>query len=849
MDPADEIERVIEIGKRNQTVIQRAKAWCRNIRCERGMRGTGLIEEETGLPISGGTFACEFAARGAKAQGMNLEPIALDFYCSNCIDCEHREPTGDLDHLGRWADEIIRERARLQEERERREQRDRILRAERAAKRRLSLGTLDAERQSILELLERVDAAEVDFSAGEALVEQATLHPDAFPAELLECLVVDGKDHGIDAFLAAVYVVQERRGTLRLEDVVDLALWGLSNGVALSASADYLSKSARTGDLDNNSGAFLNAIRLAGPRSYELFGEIIEPEPDVFVRFLSVDPDVSLSLLCAELVQADAWRRASSAKAAVYALHSFPEHTERIISALLDSLKYDDVYRYSGDPNPTESACKAIATALLSETAAVEALIDQTWTNATTPYRERLLNIYRAAVFPRGNELPEGVVSAAAKRCTNVILEKSDGSLLEKASNLLSLMCRSQRETIITLEQLFGCLAVISQEIETAQPDPEDVEAYLKQEMRKMELSSSAYRISESIRQGEAVDPDGFWTQVVEMWQGAPDDSILKEYVSGIVAAAQSARRYLPQALPILYSVAFGNSVSARAKSVEALGRIARQSRELPEEVAVAITAALGDPHVHVAAAAASVIPCFLVAEYDVANLCKRLLDIAQACAQYDMPRKAEDAIQSALSISSRSSRPEVYEAVKSIALKVINTFPVYEAAESLVRLDCLSSSLRWVPAVLKALRPSDEPNEDLARDNRDRLVMRLRDHPEQSAVNIKEIYDLGVELIPINRMRAWQIADLLSELGAVDQSAAIAEQIASDLPDTPENHARILYSQQIEDCFKLECAVDAGDITTINAAADDWRVHYEAEKQYKEEIGNGDQQFFPFPT
>jgi hypothetical protein len=61
-DDTDALIRDAEaIGRQNQEIIDLARAWCNHIRRDRGHMGVGIVEETTGLPVSGGTFTCDFA--------------------------------------------------------------------------------------------------------------------------------------------------------------------------------------------------------------------------------------------------------------------------------------------------------------------------------------------------------------------------------------------------------------------------------------------------------------------------------------------------------------------------------------------------------------------------------------------------------------------------------------------------------------------------------------------------------------------------------------------------------------------------------------------------------------------
>lgn len=116
MDSIDSsIEDALSLGRENQEFISLGKAWCTHIRTDRSAFGVGLLEQETGLPISGGRFTCDYAANQDWAAAPQLSASALNFYENNCPGCSHRSPGGRIPNLGTWAEQRLNERARERE--------------------------------------------------------------------------------------------------------------------------------------------------------------------------------------------------------------------------------------------------------------------------------------------------------------------------------------------------------------------------------------------------------------------------------------------------------------------------------------------------------------------------------------------------------------------------------------------------------------------------------------------------------------------------------------------------------------------------------------------------------------
>lgn len=90
MTEGDQFEQAVGIGQQNTHLISLGKAWCTHIRTDRSGWGVGMLEEMTGLPITGGRFTCDFARNPTEVSAMQLEATTLGFYEDNCKGCGHR---------------------------------------------------------------------------------------------------------------------------------------------------------------------------------------------------------------------------------------------------------------------------------------------------------------------------------------------------------------------------------------------------------------------------------------------------------------------------------------------------------------------------------------------------------------------------------------------------------------------------------------------------------------------------------------------------------------------------------------------------------------------------------------
>ena len=210
-DPLNSMMRdALDIGLENLEILRLAKAWCQHATMSGGM-GVGLLQQATGLPISGGSLRCDYAKAPPQLLGMQLAYSALAFYEANCVGCKDRVPGDGEPNLATWAAEQRRQRdaehARLEQERADESTR----RDQRHEDRRRRLSSTSAPIAQILELVERIDAERPDAQATKDLLILADQEPEAFEdAVLLDlretALAVRG-----DALMEAVLLVGQRR--------------------------------------------------------------------------------------------------------------------------------------------------------------------------------------------------------------------------------------------------------------------------------------------------------------------------------------------------------------------------------------------------------------------------------------------------------------------------------------------------------------------------------------------------------------------------------------------------------------------------------------------------------------
>jgi hypothetical protein len=414
-DFQDLLNQALGTGLENLAVLQLAAAWCQNIGDTKGPMGTGMVEQITGLPISGGSLRCDYA-KAPTMFGMSLEHTALDFYEQNCIGCAHRKPTDATEHLGTWADALIAERDEQCRQQEEAHRQAVEARQRRHKERRLLLGAPDVTLQSILDLIDRIDAEAHDPEAERLLLSHAEMAPGDFPDELVDHMTNESTAIGNDALLKSVIAIFDRQGRPATDRMLKVAFDAVGRDVAAAAAGRVIAVHAKSFDVDGRS--LDGVVLLAAGRkdsSGRPYGVGAEPAP--LIHLYDLDPERAVQLIGAKLGDEEIGWRAKAAQAADKLVGARPEAVPRLLPALLDAIKFPDKSFYLGDPFATAQARNVVANILEGDPASTAREIDARMQTANVAYARELWRCYDSASRGRLREpLAKDVAEVIATR-------------------------------------------------------------------------------------------------------------------------------------------------------------------------------------------------------------------------------------------------------------------------------------------------------------------------------------------------------------------------------------------------------------------------------------------------
>lgn len=811
MTEGDQIEQAVRIGQENAHLVSLGKAWCTHIRTDRSGWGVGMVEQMTGLPITGGRFTCDFARQPVQSAGMQLAMTALAFYEHNCKGCPDRAPGDRVPNLSTWAEPLLAERAEREKAEAAARQAALAERQKRTEFRTLVAASLPAASQQIVGLINRMDLDPFDADAHESIRDHAHLAPDAFTDDIKEMLCTDARVLQSSVLLDVLLEVDASGAQIH-----GLCLDAVREGWGISEGCRYLSEHGLQADLDQN---LLDAIVFhAAPADALVYRT--PGEPAALLHYHASAPDMVEHRVSELLRHGDSWRRAAAASASEALVATDPDCGQRLLTALLDGLRHpedwDDNYRASGE------IASVVAVILKHASELVDAAVERRWSRASAEYRARLLGCY-GAVVPWGPEqlaaeVGRIVIARAVTALSEPLDQRSDsidGDYQGRASDLLERGVRASPTDVVQQDVLIGLL-LDWLERERNLDETELADTELTNPLAALEKMGAKARIGRVVRAiGNAVvaagkrDPSAFVAICSDLYSGTqPAPLVRAEAVrlAGRVAAAPST---IGDALPLIYTAMLGNDQIVRAAGMEAAERVMRAmpSESIPPLLAEAVVTGLTDEYLIVGMAAVKAIrevPADLI---DHRGASAKLL---VAAASYASDRLRDRMVQDALASAHHFAQDDeqLLDPTRAVALEVVKRMPAYNARDTLCRHGWLELHDNWADAAIHALRIDDDPQyENLGDDDKELLLEKLG-RCRLAAHQIDTLATGELEASKQNWRRSLLAAELFSELARPDLSVRMIDAHLESVPDTIEKQSTRRSMEMVLHVYGLEEAI-----------------------------------------
>lgn len=800
MDKEDieaQIQQVTEIGQENRGILMLAAAWCKHIDVERGPMGVGVVEQLTGLPISGGSLRCQYA-EPATTFGMQLKGTAVAFYEQNCIGCPHHSPTGTTPNLGTWADEIIAvrkeeerkaEEARLEEAQRRTERRDR---------RRLSLGTRDPAVQALLDLVDRVDAEDRDKEAEDLLLKTAELSPQDFPDALLDHLATEAVAIRRDALLEVVFAVFERSGRPPVERVLSLAFDAIGTGLAIASAGRVIA--AHAAAIPSEVRIRRGLVRLAsGWFSFSGTGWT-GSEPAALVRFYDLTPDAALETVASLLRESDPWMRSMGAHAAGALVKARPAAGSSLVAALLDCVVVHDGSRYHGDPFPQPAAAGVVAD-ILARDPSIDDTIAARMTSASERDAKALWDCYSLATRSRFRKSVKDATLGVIERRAKTILESEfpPGLHADVAQTLAYQSSDPAAAGGVSLAELIGLLRTWNVKAQQADalkpPDPSPMEAFLEWQGDKLQVDGVVRNIGDALKKRVGKDAIAYIETLEHLWARTGTDALSERDRCSLVEglSAITTQDALDRAEPTLSKALSADAPLERVSALDALARMQHRDLRFPDSLQrLVVTNLLMHDRLVVVTYAIRALPVVTVTDEERANVVERLLSFGMA---YNRDALRSDEVENALAQAGRLADGQEYEArAVEVALQIVDGMFTSDAADALSHLRRLRTGPAWVASVIRALSPDDRGGNwwGVHEGRKDELLRLLAGAPgEWLAPNWDALEAAAQADLDLEGSFTWAIADLFARHGEHERAARLSQAVVDGTPDTHESRHR----------------------------------------------------------
>lgn len=828
----DLFEESLERGARNQEVLQLAAAWCQNVGVTKGPFGTGALEQLTGLPITGGSLRCDHA-KAPTLFGMRLEDSAVAFYEANCIGCPHRQGTDAEEHLGTWADAVIDGREKLRQQQEQVRQEAEKARQRRHEHRRLMFGAPDVTLQSILDLIDRVDAEARDLEAEGFLLDHARMSPGDFPDPLIEHLAHEAIAIGNAAILETVIAVFERQARPRVSTMLELAFQAVDCNVAAEAAGRVIAVHAAQSDFGDRELAGI--VRLAAGHQAEEGSHWVGAEPAVLLRLFDEAPSQAIELLAASLRCEDVWMRATAAHAAEKLVGARPTAAPALLHALFDAAQLPDNSRYYRDPFAAAHAQLVVADIFAAQPRATAHLLNAEIRKADAKSARKLWGCYDKAANPRHDELlsPEAA-NMIATRAIALLRKALDLELATDVANTLAMICTYHGEglnldldVLIQLLQRWADFLLDYNRSESALTEgskqQEILLAYLEEGHDvHLKISTVHGKLKEVVTAIAKQEPGRYLRFVTDRARDQSRISSAQHSLLQIAGEVVRNQRDLCIITPSLITSLNSNDVKEKTTALRAISKIGQRDIKIGIELGQCILTIIAREKEIVVAGAIDVLWHVDIPSPMKPDVINFLLGFAKV---YGPQRLCPSVVESALSLAVHLAKDEKYiHTVTQRSLEIIAEFPSAEAV----------SPLRWLPferhpawpaAVVQALHIDPDPRYFDFRDGeRAELLRRLASLPtEQLSPHLDDLEKVAGARLSHEHSWVWAIADVFARHHEHQRAASLCDTVIASLPDTFEQRPMRRFARQVALGHHLNAAIAAGDEKAAQQALSEW--------------------------
>ncbi len=595
-------QKMIELGKENQTLIPKIKNWCRHIDIKQF--SAGMLAVVTHLPIGQLQVICEYGVPSGTA--MNLDWIARDFILANCIQCSYHQELSP-ENFGRLI--IAEKESEIAEKREteiRRQQLEKELYIQAKA----TLDTKEVTEGSVNRLILNLYSKEIEDSSElhSQLVEAAQMAPEFFSEKALQVLT--------DCFLEdfGKVCIQVTRKICKFRKEIPDFVFQMSCSVISNGFSEKI---------DDAYGIIADYIELNGAQSVlPILPEIISAADyyrslwlthgfrhetphlpnliDLFHFLFNNEPDAVRAAFQSRLHIDHKETKFNTAK---LLLNLLPGEIDNIIPLTRDILRSleleDDHFEDSAD----EAVYNLLAHLYVYSPSIIGKEVDDYWQHASGEIKVLLLKMYaRISLYAADKDYYLGSLvfdRVCYVQQLPIIFEKLytavadiriEVRLREEICHLLKQVLRDH-PTLLSrkLNQFLGRLAITVRELVHITSSSNGSQTGLEVEEQEAAYNSIILRLTEILHELIATNPSEYYQSIIEFLDelNSKTDSRLKSELVKTLSIFGRSYELLPQVIPKLYKYLVDfESVSIRQAAIDVLGTILKhEPQSVPDNM------------------------------------------------------------------------------------------------------------------------------------------------------------------------------------------------------------------------------------------------------------------------
>ncbi len=852
------IEEAVKIGEKNKQMIELAENFCKHLYVEQSpVMGVGIIEQQTGLPISGRDCRCQYA-RAHSVSGMDFETVAIDFYEKNCRDCDKREPV-TLPNLT----SIIEEKeSREEENKKAQEEYDLKMKKqyEDRKSKRDKCRNDNAERNSLIDLIDQLDA-DYNNKVDKKLIDAAKLAPEKFDQDIVDVvfdLANEGAYFKCETALEVLTIIANGGKSIK-DGPISLVEGPTSNGVEL----DRLVKTAlKALDLHRGHRGAAQIISfwikkehdefLSSKAIYALVGLAHPPRslgsvshtiywPSPLLKVYSLFPDKVINVIRKLLTNEDKLIRTEAAGAAGDIVGEYPEFGPKVIDDLLGSIELpDDSY---DDGPASRTVAKTVSKIFKHSPEETDVKIQAALRNADSEIKEEIFGIYSEVINDNVRDKIPQITDEkkfAAKRVITTLSELPDDDVLGKATNILQ---RAQYQRYGCYEDCDDLLITAAANLSSAlenpysvltDPNPSELKL-IQSTSRKIQLNSALDAVIACLGGLGRIKPYDVGVKVIDCLENiSGDQDRLKAALISSLGHIGSTHDGISLVVPVLNKAFTDKAPKIRAAAVQAYGVLAKHNVSvLPSSMHENFSNALLDPYMNVHQQAVQLLQHKYFDLPDEQIIKNRILLLIIAYFQENkFPEFLYMCIDTYLTMFGRSD-PIDNDSGKFV-LSALQRVNPYDRAKT----------YRYHTPQLKHLEGYSQGLASLVSEeylyglNLDEVIETLREMESSQIKNIKDLLTVGaVKLIEHEKFYpVIEVVEILSLGLCWEEVQKITGTILKFIDDTIENRPVRLKMQAYHIAANLEQAISVNDWSTVPKGIRGWKSNKEAIKKDDEE-------------